>query len=730
MALLFEPDRLFPLPTNNQSFSNFVQGATTGEDWREDYIRVDHNFSSNVRTFVRFIHDAWKEQDPVTAWSGQAFPTVYNTFNVPSRNFIVKVTKVLTPTLLNEISFNYGSAYGSRTPPAMEIKGAIEKPAGYTAVNVFNENIHNLVPNLGFAGGWGGIDLLWGPWWAHQGMSQIVDDLTYYRGRHSLQFGAVYLQSRAPVQTQTSPSRHGSYFFDGGLSGHPIADAVLGLPASYGELQGYREPQDNFNQFEVYVQDDFKLSKRLTLNLGLRWFYIPHAYSDVKSMFYPSRYDPALAPTVNPDGTIVADSGDMLNGIAVAGQGVPRGLVPTHPAKFAPRFGFAWDPTGSGKTAIRGGYGIGYYRVEGNDVQRMAGNPPFARTATFFRPPFDDPAGGTAAPLTPLVLYGLDEIYEVPYAQNWSLGIQREITPTVGLSVAYVGSKGSHRDMVADINQPLPAMGYDFDPRIACTANTPFPCTERVSRDYVRPYQGWSSISNVIPVGNSAYHSLQVSLQKRLSQGLSFGTSYTWSKVIATCSGFSLDGCTQNYYNMSVERGLASFDRPHILVINYVYDLPFFKGMTGVGGALLGGWEATGLVTLQSGSAFTPGFSSATQGLARRPDAVAGASINDGPGTAEQWFNTSAFAAPPFGHFGNAGTGTIRGPGTNNWDLGLFKNFRMSERTNLQFRAELFNAFNHTNLDAIVTTFGSGAFGQAVSAHTARVVQMALRLSF
>ena len=727
VALAFQQN--FPEP-NATGFLNFAIGARTTQDWREDNVRIDQNITQKVRAFARFTHDAWDEVDPIVQWSGDSFPTMHSTFNVPSRNFIAKVSTVFSPSLLNELSINYGAAYGSPKPPAMEIIGA-QEPTGYTAKNVFGGNVYDLLPTMGFAGGWGGIDALWGPWWAHQGMTEYTDDLTKQLGRHSLQMGAVFLWSQAPVQTQSTPSRQGDYFFDGSLTGNPIGDALLGLPASYSELRGYRQPLDCFHQFEPYFQDDFKVNRRLTVNLGLRWFDIPHVYDDKKTMFLASAYDPTQAPTVNPDGTIVAGSGNALNGIVYPGKnGVPRGLVQNHYGTFGPRIGFAWDPTGSGKTALRAGYGIGYYRIEGNDTQRTAGNPPYSGIATFFRPPYDNPAGGAAAPQTPLVVYGFDPSYQIPSAASWSFSIQRQLTSSLGLSVAYVGTQGLHRDMIADINQPPPAMGYDFDPRIACTATTPYPCTTRISEDYVRPYQGWDAISNVIPVGNSAYHGLQISLQKRLSAGLSFAAAYTWSKTLATWTGSDLDGPIQNYYDMRAERGPAAFDRPQVLMANYVYDLPFFKGLSGIGGGVLKGWEATGIVTLESGLAFTPGLTSATQGLAIKPDMVSGLSVNNGPKTAAQWFNTAAFTAPPFGFFGNAGDGIIRGPGMNNWDMGFFKNFKIKERGNVQVRAEMFNTWNHTNFWDMNTTWGSGSFGQVYSAHTPCVVQIALRLSF
>jgi hypothetical protein len=720
--------QLFPMP-NATGFLNFVQGAAQGQNWREDMIRVDQNISEKVRAFVRFMHDSWVQTDPLTAWTGSAFPTVHTRFNIPSRNLIAKLTTVLSPTVLNEISYNYASNYPSSKTAGMIIEGAYELPAGYTAKTVFDGNIYNKVPDLTFTGGWGGISTSYAPWWAHHNISQYTDDLAIQTGRHSLSMGVTHQFSITPVESQTSPSRNGSYSFDGSATGHSIADFLLGLPASYGELWGYRMPYYNYHQTEAYFQDDWKVTRRLTLNLGVRWFYIPHVYSDELSMFLASRYDPAQAPTVTEAGVILPDTGNQLNGIVLAGkEGIPRGFVENYWNTFAPRFGFAWDPFGTGKTAIRGGYGVGYYRIEGNDVYRMVGNPPFSKIATFFHPPFDDPAAGEAAPLRPLSVNGLDPVYKVPTAQNWSLGVQRELSPTIRLSVAYVGSRGTHLDGAVNINQPLPAMGYDFDPRIACTPTTPYPCSARVSTDYVRPYQGWGSISNLASIGNSIYHSLQATVEKRLSHGLTFGGAYTWSKVISRLgSGFGQ--APQNSYNLAAERGPSSFDRRHILVLNYVYDLPIFQGMTGVGGAILKGWELTGIVTLQSGFALSPGLTSPTQGLATRPDRVAGASV-EGPKTAEQWFNLDAFTAPPFGRFGNAGYGTIRGPGTNNWDMGIFKNFRLTEQAKLQFRAEMFNGWNHTNFNAVNTTFGSGAYGAVTSTRTPRIIQFALKLTF
>jgi len=498
----------------------------------------------------------------------------------------------------------------------------------------------------------------------------------------------------------------------------------VGLPVNYSELNTFREPYYNFHQTEFYVQDDWKATRKLTLNLGLRWFFIPHVYGQNLSTFSPGKYDPSQAPTVTPGGLIVANSGNLLNGIIIAGKnGTPLGLVQNHYMTPAPRLGVAYDPTGSGKWAIRGGYGIGYHRIEGNDAYGLVGNPPFSSIPTFFDPPFNNPAAGAAAPLTPLSIGYLDPIYDIPTVQSWSFGVQRELPSNTVVSVAYVGSRGTHLEYGNNINQPLPAMGYDFDPRIACTATTPYPCTQRVSTDYVRPYQGWSSISGTVPVGHSTYNSLQVSVNRRMTNGLSYGVAYTWSKTLGISS------YPQNAYNEDADYGLTSFNRANVLVFNYVYEPPIFRSATGVEAALLKGWEATGLVTFESGFPLTIGLSTPTQGLANRADVVSGQTAA-GPKTVAEWFNTNAFTAPPFGFYGNAGVNTVTGPGLNKWDMGFFKNFDIHESWKVQFRAEMFNIFNRANFNSVATTYGAGGFGQLNGAWEPRIMQLALKLVF
>lgn len=729
VGLLLQQD--FPLPTPGETgFLNFVQGAPTGQNWSEQLIRVDQNITDKTRAFVRFAHDTWKESDPVQVWSNDSFPTIHDQFDVPARNLVVKLTNVFSPTLLNEIAYGYNSNDGSPNTPVLTALGAIHLPAGYTGQTVFHDNTQNLVPNMTFSSGYGGIDAYHGAWWSHENTSQFMDDLSKQFGVHSLQLGFVSMFSIGTQGCPTDPYRQGGFYFDGHFTGNPISDALLGLPDTYGELQGCIGPVFNHHQDEAYFQDDWKATRRLTLNLGVRWFYIPHFYSDGVTGWYASQYNPNQAPTVTPEGNIIPDSGNLLNGIVYPGKnGVPRSFTKTHWDNFAPRFGFAWDPRGDSKTAIRGGFGMGYSRVEANDIYSMIGNPPISGLPTYFSPPFDNPSAVASASV-PVSIVTLNPIYKVPTAYNWSFGVQRSLTANTLLSVAYVGSRETHMDANENINQPMPAMGYDFDPRIACTATTPYPCAQRVSTDYVRPYQGWSTISSADPIGSSIYHSLQVKLDKRISHGLTLGTAYTWSRSIGYMGAGGYEGFQpQDPYNLKAEKGLSDFDRPQMLIINYVYNLPFFRSYTGVVGGVLKGWETTGIAIFESGLTVNPGISTVTSGLATRPDAVAGQAI-PGPKTVQEWFNTGAFAAPGFGYYGNASVDSIRGPGMNNWDMGFFKNFAIKEDVKLQFRVETFNTWNHPSFNAVDSTYGTGGFGQVTSDHSPRVVEFALRLNF
>jgi hypothetical protein len=246
----------------------------------------------------------------------------------------------------------------------------------------------------------------------------------------------------------------------------------------------------------------------------------------------------------------------------------------------------------------------------------------------------------------------------------------------------------------------------------------------------LRPFTGWSTIRQSENTGSSTYHSLQVNFDKRFSEGFKFQTAYTFSRGIGDVmdsNGRSVNATPQDSNNLRAERGLLGFDRTHNLVVNYIYELPFLKNRHDAVGRIFGGWEISGITTVSSGPVASPGISTGRNGLATRPNLVGDV---EGARTVQQWFNTAAFAEPAPGFFGNAGRNIIREPGTHKWDMSFFKNNRITESVNLQFRAEFFNIFNHASFNGINTTFGSGAFGSVTSARDPRIVQFGLKLGF
>jgi hypothetical protein len=711
----------FPSP-NASGFLNYNINGPNVEDWRQETINITHEVTSNTRATVRYIKDSWTQEYPGTLWAGQAYPNITSLANIPGMSFLAKATTIITPTVLNEVSYAYGSNYPGESERGVDLKGPFLEPAGFKIQRLFPriEGRPNKIPNLSFTGGWGNIDTSYYPWWAHHNIATISDNFSWTVGSHSLKFGGVWQFSKTPVESQVNPADQGGFTFDGSHSNHPHGDFLLGRAASYRELDKLLLPSYDYPQFEAFAQDTWKVNRRLTLNLGVRWFYIPHAHeaTDLITNFVASRYDPAKAVIVQPNNTLVPGVGDPYNGIWSVEDGMPRTLVPTHWNTFAPRLGFAYDPTGSGKWSIRGGYGTGYYRVEGNDIYTMVSNPPNAKLVEVFNPPFDNPTQGQAGAARPVTVNALDPVYEVPYVQSYSMELQREIFSNSAFTIGYVGSRGVHLDRGRNINQPLSVPGYDFDPRLN---------TRAVSTDRIRTYLGYVNIGMKENTGSSTYNSLQATFKRRMSRGLLFETAYTWSRVITNASGFN-EG-PQNAYNLAAERGPASFDRTHMLIFNYIYELPFFRSRNDIVGTLLGGWQISGITVMQSGTPRNLGVTGSDYGLTGRPNVVSGQSI-DGAKTVQQWFNTAALSKPAYGFFGNAGRNVIRGPGIHTWDFTVFKNFLIQERFNFQLRGEAFNAFNNANFDGVSTSYGAGNFGQLTSARQPRTMQVSMKVEF
>ncbi len=498
---------------------------------------------------------------------------------------------------------------------------------------------------------------------------------------------------------------------------------MLGLAKTYTELKDRFTRTYSLNQTEWYFQDDWRASRRLTLNLGLRLFFMPplHVAQNLIDNFLPSQFNPANAPIITSAGVLMpTPTYNPLNGLVMAGMnGVPNGFANNF-IGLAPRFGFAFDPGGNGKMAIRGGYGISYNNV-GNDLNADAinTNPPFSQNISLQNVSLSDPSNGIPNALAPVSLGAFSSGFKRPMVHSWSLMVQRELPGQFLVSAGYVGTRSTNNETWVNINSPafIPPVGFQFDPRINAGTNT----------NFLAPYQGYGAITQVNSGLNSIYNSLQTTFQRRFSHGLALQGSYTYSKVLGEILT-ARNVVTQNPTNWFADYGPSDFDRRQVFTMNYVYTLPFLRDKHNFAGQLLGDWQLSGFITAQSGLAMSPGISTGKQGLATRPNAT-GTSI-DGPKTIAEWFNTAAFTAPAAGFFGNSGIGVIRGPGFGIWDASLSKQFPIYERLKFRLGGEFFNALNHTNFSGITTTLGSGTYGRVTSARDPRKVQLNARLEF
>jgi hypothetical protein len=445
--------------------------------------------------------------------------------------------------------------------------------------------------------------------------------------------------------------------------------------------------------------------------------------------------------------------GNRFNGLIRAGSGIPtdeQGRVSVSPAalalipagaprgfyqpanRLAPRFGFAYAPFGDDKTSIRGGFGMFYDKVEGNLIFSQVNVPPFVSTPNFDNGNLANPSGGTAS--TAALLGDINAInpdLKPSYSMNFSLGIQRELPKGFFVEANYVGNEGRHLVRQPDLNQPSFA---------ALTANLPVNGGANANTNALRPYKGYTRILYRLSDANSNYNALQLYAAKRKGN-LELTASYTWSKALTDTSGNG-DGLDvgEDPFNRHANYGPASFDRRQIFVTTYDYHLPFFNTMKGIGGAVLSGWEVSGITRYQSGAYLTP--TGSTLISTRRPDYVGGPVLlpNAGP---DGWINQKAFAPAPLGRRGSAGVGIVKGPSLQTWDFSMRKQFSISERFKLRFQADMFNAFNRANFrtpdlafgtlvtEADGTTHPSNlAFGKISTTGPARNIQFGLKLNF
>jgi hypothetical protein len=517
-------------------------------------------------------------------------------------------------------------------------------------------------------------------------------------------------------------------------------------------IRSYNEANDDpigffrFNQVEAYATDSWKALRNLSIEYGARFYHYTPTYTQANNMtnFDPAHYDPAQAVTVitvNNNAVIdTSKGGNRLNGLVRAGSGIPtdeRGRVSisdaalaTVPAgapggfyqaknKIAPRVGFSYAPFNDDKTSIRGGFGMYYDKAEGNLIFSQVNLPPFVSTPSFENGNITNPSGGTPANTALLAaISAIDPNLEVSYSMNFSLGVQRELPKGFFVEATYVGNLGRHLLRQPDLNAV---------PFATLAANAALPQAQRANTNALRPFKGYTNINMRLSDANSNYNGMQLYAAKRKGN-LELTVSYTWSKTLTDTSGNG-DGLDvgEDPFNRRSNYGPATFDRRHIFVTTYDYRLPFFHDLKGVGGAVLSGWEVSGITRYQAGAPFTVTANTAIG--TRRADYVGGDVLLADPGP-NGWINPKAFAPAPAGRRGNSGAGIVLGPNLQTWDFSMRKQFTVTERFNIRVQADMFNAFNHANFRGPATVLTNSGFGTIGTAGPPRNIQFGIKLNF
>ena len=749
---------IFPAPTSG---AQFIGGNNSPTNLREEIARVDHQFSDKFSIFGHWVSEQISQTYGTTQWSDDNVPTVSNIFGNPSYSSVVHATYVISPTLVNEAAFNYNGNRIHIIP-----QGLVSAPSDFTFNRLFTgPNVLDRIPQIELKGSTGTkYTSNWTPWNNKADDYQIRDDISWTKGAHSMKIGGSWALYRK--NQDAFANTEGNFNFDGSFTGNDFADFLLGYAQQYQEDAVKITGQWNNVSWASYFQDNWRVNNRLTLNLGLRWDGIPHTYeaNQQSTNFYPNLYNPAAAATFDTAGHICSSAADpgcvgpspglgtspnpilaglqfYTNGIGTGGKnGIPNGLVDNHWANFGPRLGFAYDLTGQGKTVVRGGFGIMYDRVQGNDMYNGATNPPGDLQPTLHNVSLSNPGLNvgtgttiTAAdlPILPLGITGIDKTYKPPSSYQFSAGVQQALGNTTVLNVAYVGSQGRHLNDYRAIN--LPPFG-DL-PALVASGGT--------GLNQLVQFPGYGGIRLAENEANAHYNSLQASLNGRIKNDLHLQVSYTLSRAIdattSNGSGGDLNNVTNPYIGWRYDVGPSQFDRTHIAFVNFVYDIPFLRNSPSrLVKSTLSGWQISGIVTEESGAPLNLGVSGTTvssviTNTGMRPNVNGPIRY---PKTAGEWFDPSSFSAPAPGTYGNLGFDALRGPGRNNFDLSLIKDFAFTERFRMEFRADAFNAWNHTqfkgdaNNGGISLNQGSSNFGAVTSAFNGREFQLGVKLKF
>jgi hypothetical protein len=755
----------FPKPNYNNG-TQFIASIPQPTDVREDVVRIDHAFNSKYQLMGHYLHDTLAQNYFPPLWGDSTYPTVGTAMTNPSFTAVIKLTQTYTPNLLNETAFLYSGNKITLTPinGTGTYAATFAQPSGWTATSFFplSDNFMSKIPEIDLQGS--PLNVNWSasyyPWKNGYEGFEYRDDLSWTKGRHQLKFGVSLLHDYKNQQLQYNTN--GTAVFNSSQFSHDsYINFLLGDASNFSQLQYLYNKHWVNNNYGFYFNDNWHVTPRMTLNIGLRYDGLPHAFEryNLFANFVAADYLYTLGNPVTSAGTLTTSSlstfpgngywsGEQfyLNGIEEAGvNGFPRGNVKNYYDTFEPRIGFADDVFGNGKTILRGGLGMFYERVQGNDVYNAALNPPFAYIPSASNVYFSNPntsalTGITTSQTFPSNLTNIKYNYPPPGTGNFSLGIQREIAPSVIAVVQYAGSLGWDQNDDRAIDT-LPLASQD-----PASPNNPYYDRQGVSTGTLnangyRIFPGFGGIEQEENETNFSYNSLQAGVRLENRHGLTTQVAYTLGHNIDEVSN-DLNGLS-NPFNAKYDHGSdTSFDRRHIFNVSYIYAVPFFARSTNLAAReVLGGWSVSGITVAERGLPLYITYTgSDTLGLGggtnNRPNLVSKVTY---PKTVGAWFSTSSFADPtaPWNGgtnqgFGNAGKDSVVGPGIFNWNLSLFKTIPLTlqEGPRIELRFESFNTFNHTSFQGVDTGSHDGNFGQVVNDYGPRTLQLGGKFVF
>jgi hypothetical protein len=705
--------------------NKYVPSANlTGNGWQgfvpnpyntdEVLVKIDHSINDRHRLTGSYYTTAGTN----TIQPAGNLPWSTQSFNWRQQNINLSETASIGASMVNQFWTTYTRNFGGRLNlPGLSLHdfGSTFMPQGtpslpqITVTGFFTLGQSIAGPNAG------------------TNFYSVRDSLSYTKGRHTFRFGGE-LSLDKDIQ-QTLLNNYGVFSFSGGKTGNAFADFLTGLPVTMNQ-DAPITAMDNFWSYALFAQDDFRIHPRLTLNLGLRWDVQtpPTDPFDREATFKLGVQSQMLKGSNIPTGLLV-----------VGDNGVGRGIVSTQLAHFSPRIGLAWDPFGDGKTSVRAGAGVFYGSVSGNEWNSTSNYQPFAVREQFnnilsLTNPYGLLPGGQnpfpysynpASPqfIFPAAIYGMAPDFRWPYTYQLNLSVERQLGAGWTMSAGYVGSLGRRLPFAIDLN-------YPYYNSTATTGNV----------NNRRPIQPGvlSNIYSVESVMNTAYHSLQVTAEKRLGRRFTAKAFYVFSKALedVQLDNSTVNGLAEDYRNLALDRGRSDNDRRHVAVGSLIWNIDYFRGNSAVLKHILNGWEVSAIVTLQSGAPFsvTTGSDSNLDGNNNDRAMLIGNPLLD-PNrgrdqTTAMWFNTAAFGKVSNGVDGTAARNLMDKPGSKNVDGGLFRTFKFTERLAVQLRGEFTNALNIVNLGGPTTTLSSTQFGQIRSAGSMRQVQLGARMTF